>query len=849
MVQDDRAESASQRKGRSAFLQVACLAFLLWTACVLGLFLPSAAFAQNPSVTDGWSIQSSSGEGAVSTQHQVQWQDGKAYVFLPASADLSQTQLTNNSQDAFLINGRKLVPGKTLAFSSFALGSGITVWTVPVADASGKALFDLQVRRSQNVSSMLLTSSDPVNQGRAFVEAVKGNEAQGSMVMLNADGSVVYNNELKQIKGRGNSTWELEKKPYQIKLAKKADLLQTGLEEEKNKTWVLLANGYDPTLMNNYLVYSAAQASSLKGSVGCDFVDLWYDGEYRGSYLLSEKVQVGTGRINIPNMDDANEAANPDVEDLEALPTSTATNKYGMEYSYTPGIQTPVVSEGGYLFEFDGYYFAEKAWFSASINGQVCYFTSKNPEVWSQEQAEYLSCLVQEAFNAVASGQDLANVLDVDSVAQAYWIYEIAKNSDAFLNSSTYFYVPGEGDAKIYAGPAWDFDRALGNHAKARLCSHPSGLLVGVAPFAQQLAAHPQVKDALDRAYSPIAASFKNMWDQGNPQGMAQTRKRIATSASMNNILWWSQRWYGRWDSYDQALDYLQSWIPQRLAWIDRTGYGSTCDSVEQATVTIGTAMYTGKRLSPTVKVVLKGKTLKKDVDYQIYYNPMTDVGPAFLTIAGINDYVGLIKPEYSIVPSTKKLVSLRASSTGFTASWKASSSKQADGYQIRYATSSSMKNAVKVTVGNAASKKITGLKKDKRYYVQVRAYKKVTPAEGQQKITYVGSWSPRRSVEVTTAFGFAKVSAASGLSSGVKVRWSASRSSLTSGFEVRYATSKSMAGAVTKTVSSKKSRSCTVKGLKGNKAYYVQVRMLKKSGITTYATKWSNKVRVVTKA
>ncbi|MGN1361993.1 MAG: hypothetical protein ACI4VV_07000, partial [Eggerthellaceae bacterium] len=60
---------------------------------------------------------------------------------------------------------------------------------------------------------------------------------------------------------------------------------------------------------------------------------------------------------------------------------------------------------------------------------------------------------------------------------------------------------------------------------------------------------------------------------------------------------------------------------------------------------------------------------------------------------------------------------------------------------------------------------------------------------------------------------------------------------------------SKSMAGAVTKTVSSKKSRSCVVKGLKGNSAYYVQVRMLKKSGITTYATKWSNKVRVVTKA
>ena len=202
MVQDDWAESANQRKGRSAFLQVACLALLFWIACVLGLFLPYSAFAQTSSATDGWSIQSSSGEGAVSTEHQVQWQEGKAYVFLPASADLSQTQLTNNSQNVFLINGRKLAPGKTLAFSHFVLGSGATAWTVPVADASGQSLFNLQVRRSQNVSSMFLISNDPANQGRDFVEAVKGNEAQGSMVMLNADGSVVYNNELKQIKGR-----------------------------------------------------------------------------------------------------------------------------------------------------------------------------------------------------------------------------------------------------------------------------------------------------------------------------------------------------------------------------------------------------------------------------------------------------------------------------------------------------------------------------------------------------------------------------------------------------------------------------------------------------------------------
>ena len=83
--------------------------------------------------------------------------------------------------------------------------------------------------------------------------------ASGSVVMLRADGSEIYNGGLKQIRGRGNSTWgnypltyetksTVDKKPYQITLSRAADLLDTGDAQEENKRWILLAEYYDATM-------------------------------------------------------------------------------------------------------------------------------------------------------------------------------------------------------------------------------------------------------------------------------------------------------------------------------------------------------------------------------------------------------------------------------------------------------------------------------------------------------------------------------------------------------------------------------------------------------------------------
>ena len=63
---------------------------------------------------------------------------------------------------------------------------------------------------------------------------IQGNER------YNLETTKLYDGKI-EIKGRGNSTWGLPKKPYKIKLDSKTNLFSMG----KNKHWVLLANYYD----------------------------------------------------------------------------------------------------------------------------------------------------------------------------------------------------------------------------------------------------------------------------------------------------------------------------------------------------------------------------------------------------------------------------------------------------------------------------------------------------------------------------------------------------------------------------------------------------------------------------
>ena len=92
-------------------------------------------------------------------------------------------------------------------------------------------------------------------------------------------------------------------------------------------------------------------------------------------------------------------------------------------------------------------------------------------------------------------------------------------------------------------------------------------------------------------------------------------------------------------------------------------------------------------------------------------------------------------------IPSTT-ITSVKAKSEAFTIKWKKKTNIA--GYQIQYSANSKFKRGnktIKIKKVKTLSKKITGLKPSKKYYVRIRTYKIVN------KKTYYSSWSKKKNV------------------------------------------------------------------------------------------------------
>lgn len=471
-------------------------------------------------------------EGEAQWSAALQEQGEANYLFLPAAADLRALRLEFPGERALLRTGEAelpLVSGETVDLSALAPhpeeGCALTlILEKPAAEeaaeeeaegsAEGEEAGETEVPftllRSANVASLFLTSPD-AEHGRSWVEQDKNNKAKkGGALLLDAEGNAVYDGALKNLKGRGNSTWALPKKPYQIKLAVETDLIETGDGLEAEETWVLLADYADKTHLHNRVTFDLASALGMDYTPNCRPVDLWYDGEYRGTYLLSEKTEVSDGRVAVPDLDAAVEAANPDVADFGAQETARGVNAFGNRYQYVSGLALPEDYSGGYLLELDYHDRAmeELCWFETSHGD---YVVVKSPEYFGDEGVCYISERYQRFEDAVYAGDAaaLAEEADLVSLARNYLMLEFAMDTDAYA-SSTYFHL---GDGKLQSGPLWDFDIA---YAVA-----PTAYYAAVCPLVRAMLAIPEFREAVVREEARLHALVDGTLLNADPEASA----------------------------------------------------------------------------------------------------------------------------------------------------------------------------------------------------------------------------------------------------------------------------------------------------------------------------------------
>lgn len=92
-----------------------------------------------------------------------------------------------------------------------------------------------------------------------WINEEKGNEETGEVMLWNEKGEICCQERAGSIRGRGNSTWGLSKKPYQFKLEEKADFFGFG----ESGSWNLLADGYDETKLRNRIAFGLAHALGM----------------------------------------------------------------------------------------------------------------------------------------------------------------------------------------------------------------------------------------------------------------------------------------------------------------------------------------------------------------------------------------------------------------------------------------------------------------------------------------------------------------------------------------------------------------------------------------------------------
>ena len=224
-----------------------------------------------------------------------------------------------------------------------------------------------------------------------------------------------------QMKGRGNSTWTYEKKPYAVKLDKKAEVL--GMP--KHKRWVLLANFLDHTCMRNAVAFDVARRfPGLGWTPRGRFVEVVMNGVLQGNYYLCEQIKIDENRVNI----------------AEIEPTDVSGDAL----------------TGGYLVELDVNY-DEAYKFKTDLYQLPVQFKGPDEDI-PDAQFEY----VRGYFNSIESSlagfikADVFDYIDLDSFVDWFLVNNVVLNYESLHPKSCYMFKDRGG--KLKAGPVWDFD-------------------------------------------------------------------------------------------------------------------------------------------------------------------------------------------------------------------------------------------------------------------------------------------------------------------------------------------------------------------------------------------------------
>ena len=255
--------------------------------------------------------------------------------------------------------------------------------------------------------------------GLAGAGIKNASKVPGQLIIMK-DSNILYNSGSFEkdksgmtLKIRGNTSAYGEKKPYKIKLEKKADLLFRNNDDIfKDKDWLLLK--YDN--LKTMVGFKLNELMMMQWTPQCQFVNVVLNGDYRGLYLITESVKRNTNcRID--------------------------------------------VDKTGFIIEYDPYWWNEEVCFVSDWSYSLDYtFKYPDEDDVTAEQIDYIKQCIDTLETCILEGGKYEEYLDVDSWARWILAHDILGTLDVFGSNIFITKFDNTDGSKLKMANMWDFD-------------------------------------------------------------------------------------------------------------------------------------------------------------------------------------------------------------------------------------------------------------------------------------------------------------------------------------------------------------------------------------------------------
>lgn len=229
-----------------------------------------------------------------------------------------------------------------------------------------------------------------------------------------------------RIKVRGNTSALGTKKPYKIKLNTKADFLDRGDKDYRDKNWILLANTSSTHALKTVTGLTTGEIVREDWQPQWQYVQVMMNGKYLGCYFMCEAIKDGKKRMN--------------------------------------------VDDSGFIIENDAYWWNEEGpVFHSERLPEHMGYTFKFPDEEDLDDARlgYITDYVNTFENALYDGQPIDAYIDLKSYASWILGHDLLGSYDGG-GANMYMYKDDYDPAQPTAtpmkmGPLWDFDLIFRN--------------------------------------------------------------------------------------------------------------------------------------------------------------------------------------------------------------------------------------------------------------------------------------------------------------------------------------------------------------------------------------------------